>query len=113
MMVAAGTAASCGDSDDGGDCPAVPSVAAVISVVDESDTPLNDVTVSFRLDGGSIAQASCGSVTPFRCSVFGEGGSYAITATKAGYETSTLTLTVPSDRCGAVTQSSTIVLVST
>ncbi len=58
MMVAADTAASCGDSDDGDVCPAVPSVVAVISVVDESDSPLNDVTVSYQLDGGSSTQAS-------------------------------------------------------
>jgi hypothetical protein len=112
LALTTGLAACGGGDDDGIACTAEARVSVALSVVDGSGSALADVTVAYRVDGGSEQTLSCGPAGT--CELAYEvRGTFDISARKAGHVPAAGTVTVTGDACHVQTKSLTLVLVRT
>lgn len=83
--------------------------AVDLRVVDGAGLLLPGVTVNYQVDGGAVQTLVCDTVLP--CALGYElAGTYAITASKAGYVPSSTTVTVGRDVCHVITERRTLTL---
>lgn len=84
----------------------------LVTAVDQAGTPLSDVTVTYRVDGGAAQTLTCGSNGV--CAVGQEvSGTFAISAARPGHAAASGTVTVTRDACHVRTEFLVLRLVST
>lgn len=109
LVLALAMAACGGGEDDGIVCTLEARPAVDLRVVDGAGVLLSGVTVTYRVDGGALQTLVCDTVLP--CALGHElAGTYAITASKAGYAAASTTVTVGRDVCHVITERRTLTL---
>lgn len=87
---------ACGGGDDGGPCTTEAITSVALTIVDQFNTPLSDVTVTYQRNGGAAQIKTCDSTSNSltSCSIWNEVGVFVITASKPGYKAASGTVTV-------------------
>ena len=109
LMLALALAACGGGEEDTVACTTEARPAVELRVVDAADVLLSGVSVSYQVDGGAPQSLVCDAVLP--CVLgYETAGTYAITASKAGYVSAGTTVAVGRDFCHVITERRTLTL---
>ena len=106
IALMAGVAAACG-GDAGPSCTADIRPSVDLEVIDDAGARLSAVQVDYRVDGGAQATLVCDGVCWLETE---RPGSFAITASKAGWQTASTVVAVARDECHVITRSVVLVL---
>lgn len=99
---------ACGGGEDGIACTTEARPSVLLTVVDQLNAPLPNVTVSYQVNGGTAQSQVCEPTGS--CSIaFEVSGVFSISASKTGYRPASGSVTVTRDVCHVNTERLTLI----